>query len=192
MARISRQYASRGGEKLASALDAFQIDVTGYLCADFGSNVGGFVDCLLQRGAAKVYAIDTGYGELAWKLRKDPRVVVMERTNALYVEPSGQVDLVTIDMAWTPQILSIPAAAKWLKPGGRIVSLLKPHYESAKLTGQKPKGKLTEAQGKDICRTVCEKLSAIGWDATAAMISPVIGKGGNREFLLYFEKQRND
>src|SRR5512138_357916 len=96
-------FVSRAGQKLHHALCAFAVDVTGFVCADLGSNTGGFVDCLLQSGAAKVYAIDTGYGVLAWKLRKDPRVVVMERTNALYCEVTQPVDLVTIDVAWTPQ-----------------------------------------------------------------------------------------
>ena len=133
MAADAQQFVSRGGEKLAAALDAFGIDPTGMTCADFGANVGGFTDCLLRRGAAKVFAIDTGYGELAWTLRNDPRVVVMERTNALYCHVPQPVDLVTIDMAWTPQVRSVPAAAGWLAPDGRIISLLKCHYEHAKL-----------------------------------------------------------
>lgn len=101
MSSSDRQFASRSGHKLAAALDAFSIDPSGLICADLGCNVGGFTDCLLQRGAAKVYAVDTGYGTLAWKLR-DP-VVVMERTNAMHVVLPETVDLVTIDVAWTPQ-----------------------------------------------------------------------------------------
>lgn len=125
-----RRFVSRAGEKIDAALDAFALDVTGLACADFGSNVGGFTDCLLQRGAASVVAVDTGYGTLAWTLRKDPRVVVRERTNALHAEPpESLVDLLTIDLAWTPQRLAIPAALRWLKPGGRILTLVKPHYE---------------------------------------------------------------
>ena len=124
-------FVSRAGLKLDHALREFQLDVTGFVCADFGCNVGGFTDCLLQRGAAKVFAIDTGYGALAWTLRNDARVVVMERTNALHAPPPQDVlvDLVVIDLAWTPQRLAIPAALRWLKPDARIVTLVKPHYE---------------------------------------------------------------
>src|ERR1041384_1734333 len=106
-------YVSRGGLKLAGALDAFNVDVKGWICADLGCNVGGFTDCLLQRGAAKVYAVDTGYGAFAWKLRNDPRVVVMERTNTLYLQPPAVgIDLVVIDLGWTRQIHAIPAALR--------------------------------------------------------------------------------
>lgn len=125
-----RRFVSRAGEKIDAALESFALDVTGLACADFGCNVGGFTDCLLQRGAASVVAVDTGYGTLAWTLRKDPRVVVRERTNALHAEPpESLVDLITIDLAWTPQRLAIPAALRWLRPGGRILTLVKPHYE---------------------------------------------------------------
>ncbi len=108
-------YASRGGQKLRHALDEFHVDVTGLACADLGCSTGGFTDCLLQAGAAKVFAVDTAYGELAWKLRKDPRVVVMERTNALHAPPpEDRVDLVVVDLGWTPQKAVIPVALKWL------------------------------------------------------------------------------
>src|SRR5207247_2194247 len=125
------EFVSRAGQKLDHALDAFHIDVRDRICADLGSNVGGFVDCLLQRGAAKVYSIDTGYGVLAWKLRKDPRVIVMERTNAMHVTLPERVSLVTIDVAWTKQKHILPAAAKMLADGGAVVTLIKPHYEAA-------------------------------------------------------------
>jgi 23S rRNA (cytidine1920-2'-O)/16S rRNA (cytidine1409-2'-O)-methyltransferase len=125
-----QKFVSRAGAKLEHALEEFKLDVTGLRCADFGCNVGGFTDCLLQRGAKHVTAIDTGYGALAWKLRQDPRVETRERTNALHAEaPAGGVDLVVLDLAWTPQRLAIPAALKWLAPGGRIITLIKPHYE---------------------------------------------------------------
>src|ERR1041384_6668048 len=98
-----KAFVSRAGQKLEHALATFAIDVNGWVCADLGSNAGGFVDCLLQRGASKVYAIDTGYGALEWKLRKDPRVVVMERTNAMHAELPEPVGILTIDVAWTKQ-----------------------------------------------------------------------------------------
>ncbi len=183
-------FVSRGGQKLDAAIEAFGLDVTGMLCADFGCNVGGFTDCLLQRGASKVYAVDTGYGELAWKLRKDPRVIVMERTNALYCGAAQRVGLVTIDLAWTPQRLSIPAAMRWLRPGGGIVSLLKPHYELEKIRGRKPLSPLTEAQNNDVCLAVCRQLCDDGNIVRAMLKCPLAGKGGNREFFLLLRKQK--
>src|SRR5580765_4217849 len=125
-----RPYASRSGHKLAAALDRFAMDPAGNTCADLGSTVGGFVDVLLRRGAAKVYAIDTGYGVLAYRLRTDARVIVMERTNAMHVELPERMDLVTIDVAWTRQQQILPAAMRLLKPDGRIITLIKPHYEA--------------------------------------------------------------
>src|SRR5947207_14877164 len=123
-------FVSRAGQKLEHALAEFGLDVTGCVCADLGSNAGGFVDCLLQRGAAKVYANDTGYGALEWKLRKDPRVVAMERTNAMHVKLPEQVKLVSIDVAWTKQKHILPAARKLLKEDGIAISLIKPQYEA--------------------------------------------------------------
>src|SRR5690242_8644528 len=125
-----RQYVSRAGQKLEHALREFAIDVTGATCADLGSNVGGFVDCLLQHGAAKVYAIEKGYGVLEWKLRKDPRVVVMERTNAMHVTLPEPVQIVTIDVAWTRQRHILPAARRIIRDDGTVISLIKPHYEA--------------------------------------------------------------
>src|SRR5438270_10101760 len=125
------RFVSRAGQKLDHALTVFGIDVAGLVCADFGSNAGGFVDCLLQRGAAKVYAIDTGYGALEWKLRKNPRVVVMERTNAMHVVLPEKVRLVSIDVAWTKQRNILPAAKGMLEDGGSVISLIKPHYEAS-------------------------------------------------------------
>jgi len=182
------RYVSRGGLKLDAAVRAFDIDCSELTCADFGCNVGGFTDCLLAFGAAKVYAVDTGYGTLAWKLRKDPRVVVMERTNALYAEAPEGVDLVTIDVAWTPQKLSVPAAAKWLKPGGRIISLLKPIFELAKLDpaagGKRGPKTVTLPQAEEIRDQICEQLTGLGFAPEKVIPSPIVGKGGNTEFLL--------
>src|SRR5881296_3349699 len=130
-------FVSRAGQKLEHALVHFQIDVADKVCADLGSNVGGFVDCLLQRGAKKVYAVDTGYGALEWKLRKDPRVVVMERTNAMHVTLPEPVGFISIDVAWTRQRNILPAAGRLLAADGRVVSLIKPHYEAAPATLRK-------------------------------------------------------
>ncbi len=179
-----RRFASRAGEKLAFALDAFEMSVEQAVCADFGCNVGGFTDCLLGRGAAKVYAVDTGYGALAWTLRTDDRVVVMERTNALRCDAPEPVRLVTVDVAWTPQRRIVPAAMRWLDgPDGRVVSLLKPHYELP--AARRPKGRtpLADADARAVCRDVCEALAG-DCDVLAAAASPLRGKGGNVEFLL--------
>lgn len=187
-------FVSRAGLKLAGALDAFAIDPAGWVCADFGCNVGGFTDCLLQRGAAKVYAVDTGYGALAWALRKDPRVVVMERTNALHAEPPESADLVTVDVAWTPQRLIIPAAGTWLKPGGRIVSLLKPHYEASAAEPRRPGRRrehvLTPEQARTQCDATCAHLAELGWAVVQQTPSPIVGGKGNVEFLLLLERNR--
>src|SRR5579859_6656968 len=126
------QYVSRAGGKLEFALQEFNISVKDLVVADFGSSTGGFVDCLRQNGAKKVYAVETGYGTLDWKLRNDPRVVVMERTNAMHVDLPEKVDLVTIDTSWTKQKNILPNALHNLKPGKQIISLIKPHYEAGK------------------------------------------------------------
>src|SRR3569832_1511543 len=117
-----RSFVSRAGQKFDYALEYFLFDVTGLICADLGCSTGGFTDCLLQRGAVKVYAIDTGYGVIDWKLRRDRRVVVLERTNAMHVTLEEPVDLATIDVAWTRQRNILPAAAGLLKPDGRVIT----------------------------------------------------------------------
>jgi len=192
MAADESQYVTRAGAKLAAALDGLGIDVAGWVCADLGCNVGGFTDCLLQRAAARVTAVDTGYGALAWKLRTDERVIVRERTNALHCEPTEPADLVVIDVGWTPQRLILPAAKAWLKPEGQILSLLKPHYEAAaRAKGRRPHGKqahvLTGDQAKAECRTTCEELTAAGWEIRAVAPSAVVGAAGNIEFVLWLK-----
>ena len=186
------RYVSRGGLKLDAAVRGFAINCDKLVCADFGCNIGGFTDCLLAHGAAKVYAVDTGYGTLAWKLRKDPRVVVMERTNALYADPPEAVDLVVIDVAWTPQKLSVPAAAKWLGPGGKIITLLKPIFELAKLdpaaAGKRGPKILTPPKTEEIRAQVCEQLAQLGFEPEKIILSPIAGKGGNTEFLLLIHR----
>lgn len=176
-----RPHVSRGGQKLAAALDRFNIDPGGWVCADLGSNVGGFVDCLLQRGARKVYAVDTAYGELAWKLRRDQRVVVMERTNALHVELPEAVSLVTVDVAWTRQHLILPQAGRLLAPGGLVITLIKPHYEAEKhlLHG----GVLPEEQVEPVVNQVVARLGELGITVVDMVPSPLRGQGGNREVL---------
>jgi 23S rRNA (cytidine1920-2'-O)/16S rRNA (cytidine1409-2'-O)-methyltransferase len=188
----SHAYVGRGGLKLRHALDAFHLDAAGWTCADFGCNVGGFTDCLLQAGASRVTAIDTGYGALAWRLRNDPRVRVMERTNALHAAPPAEpdrVDLVVVDMAWTPQRLCIPAALCWLRPGGRIISLVKPHYEAAKRGREKAllkAGVLDEPAAERIVERVLADMPPLGARVLGCVKSPISGgKGrGNAEWLV--------
>lgn len=189
MAKPEGPFVSRAGQKLQAALDAFCVDVTGLRCADFGCNVGGFTDCLLQCGAEHVFAIDTGYGELAWTLRQDPRVSVMERTNALHTDPPEQVDLVAMDLGWTPLVRAVPAALRWFAPagGGELLALLKPHYEYTKIHGRKAYKPLDEATSRDIARMVQEQLADLPVQILAGMCSPLRGKGGNAEYLLWMQ-----
>ena len=177
-------FAGRGGRKLDAALEAFGLDVRGVICADLGCNVGGFTDCLLWRGAARVYAVDTGYGALAWRLRNDPRVIVMERTNALHCPVPEPVDLAVVDVGWTPQARIVPATLRWLGPRGTIVSLLKPHYELAKLARRKPRGPLPPGQAEAVCLEVCRQLEGLGCPPLAVTRSALRGKGSNVEFFL--------
>ncbi|MEM9347257.1 MAG: SAM-dependent methyltransferase [Planctomycetota bacterium] len=197
--RVDHPFASRGGLKLDAALAESGIDVAGKACADLGCSTGGFVSCLLHRGAAKVYAVDTGYGVLDYTLRQDPRVVVMERSNALHAEPEEPVDLVTIDLGWTRQAKALTAALSWLSPSGKIITLIKPHYEEPRDTptrkGRKqPKPEpLTQDASHTITRRVLDAiaidpsldLNVLGW-----CDSPIRGaKGGNLEQLAWLERR---
>ena len=193
---MSGTFVSRGGLKLEHALESFKLDVRGMRCADFGCNVGGFTDCLLQRGAASVVAMDTGYGTLAWKLRQDPRVVVMERTNALHAaRPAGGVDLVAADMSWTPQRLVVPAALQWLREGGRIVTLIKPHYELKDREDALPRGGvLPDELAQTVATEVAAALPALGVQVLGLVKSPILGGktkrgtgAGNAEWLALLE-----
>jgi len=174
-------FVSRAGQKLDHALIAFGLDVTGKVCADLGCNVGGFTDCLLQRGAAKVFAVDTGYGALAWSLRKDPRVVVMERTNAMHVELPEPVPFVCIDVAWTRQRHILPAGRRLVTPDGRVVTLIKPHYEAEK--SWLVKGVLPAERVDGVVTAVKRDIEGAGFDVIATTASPILGGEGNAEVL---------
>ncbi|MDZ4831310.1 MAG: SAM-dependent methyltransferase [Phycisphaerae bacterium] len=177
-----RRFVSRAGAKLEHALVEFALDVTRLRCADLGCNVGGFVDCLLQRGAASVIAVDTGYGTLAWTLRNDARVQVRERTNALHADPPDErVDLISIDLAWTPQRLAIPAALRWLTPEGRVVTLLKPHYELT--DDEKPwldRGFLPQEKAPIVLHRVLAAMPDYGAEVLAWTKSPLVGGKSSR------------
>lgn len=186
-------YVSRGGLKLAHALDAMNVDPRGWTCADLGCSTGGFTDCLLQRSAARVVSVDTGYGVLAYKLRKDPRVLVMERSNALHAAPPEPVDLVVMDVSWTPMRFALPAAIKWLKPGaaGGIVALVKPHYERSS-RDKTARGILADDEAAAVTETVLAEVCAtLPLTVAGKTPSPIKGGGGkhkqgNPEWLVRF------
>lgn len=182
-------FVSRAGQKLDHALNAFRIDVRDRNCADLGCNAGGFTDCLLQRGAAKVYAIDTGYGALAWKLRKDPRVVVMERTNAMHVTLPERVSFICIDVAWTKQKHILPAARRLLAEGGDLVSLIKPHYEADK--SWLVKGVLPRERLEDVVSAVARDIESAGFWIVQRTDSPILGGEGNAEVLAHLQARDN-
>lgn len=194
---VEGRFVSRGGEKLEGALDHFKIDVGGKICLDAGASTGGFTDCLLSRDAAKVYAVDTAYGELAWKLRNDKRVVVLERTNLLYgikilKETGEKIDLAVVDMGWTKLHLAIPKIWEYMKPEGLVVALIKPQYEfgmSQKGSGNmESQGVLTEEYAYLVASKVRSKLLNMGQVVSDLFASPVKGEGGNQEYFVVLRK----
>jgi 23S rRNA (cytidine1920-2'-O)/16S rRNA (cytidine1409-2'-O)-methyltransferase len=174
-------FVSRAGLKLDHALARLAIDVAGHTCADLGCNAGGFTDCLLQRGAAKVYAIDTGYGALEYKLRKDPRVVVMERTNAMHAVLPEKVSRIAIDVAWTKQRHILPAALRMIAPEGLVVTLIKPHYEADPSLLRK--GVLPPEAVDAVVRACADDIRAAGFELIQTVQSPITGGKGNIEVL---------
>lgn len=186
MVKEKLRYVSRGGLKLESAIDAFDIDVQGMVAADVGASTGGFTDCLLQRGAARVYAIDVGYGQLAWELRQDPRVKVMERVNARYLTSLPEaINLATVDVSFISLKLVLPAVQQWLAPTGQIIALIKPQFEA----GRREVGKGGVVKDRDVHRAVLNEVlkwaQSNGLQAGGLMASPLRGPAGNVEFLSY-------
>lgn len=184
-------YVSRGGYKLAGALDHWALDVTGWVCLDVGASTGGFTDCLLQRGAAKVWAIDVGHGQIDWKLRSDARVVVQEGVNARYLGAADftkEFDLVVCDASFISLTLLIPALAPLLAPRGKMVLLVKPQFEVER--GQVGKGGIVReaALHQAACDRVRAVMEAQGF-RTDIIESPILGAEGNREFLLYASRE---
>lgn len=179
-------YVSRGGIKLEHGLKEFGVNVTGLIVMDVGSSTGGFVDCLLQNGAAKVYSVDTAYGELAWSLRKDSRVVVIERQNILFLESlPEEVDLVTIDVSFTSLTRILPVIKKFLKQDAKVIALLKPQYEDQKLA-LRNHGIIPDDSQKEIVDKIVKFASENGYELLDRTESPILGTGGNKEHLLYF------
>jgi 23S rRNA (cytidine1920-2'-O)/16S rRNA (cytidine1409-2'-O)-methyltransferase len=184
--RATLPYASRGGLKLEAALAGFGIEVVGKVALDVGASTGGFTDCLLQHGAARVYAVDVGYGQLAWKLRRDPRVVVLERTNIRYLEGLPEpVDLATVDVSFISLELVLPVVIKLLKPRRVIVALIKPQFEA----GREQVGKGGVVRDPAVHRAVLRKI--LGWArdhglaVRGLMRSPLLGPAGNVEFFAH-------
>ena len=190
------RFVSRGGHKLEQALNHFALNVTGLTCLDLGASTGGFTDCLLQHGAAKVFAVDVGQGQLAWKLRQDPRVVVMEKTNARELTPAHfptpfrLFDQVVIDCSFISLRKILPPAIALLKPAGNIVALLKPQFEAGKAEADKGAGVITDpAVHERVLREVQEFTAAqpgVCWRGVTE--SPLLGPAGNKEFLVLIEK----
>ena len=181
------KYVSRGGLKLEAAIREFAIGVRERICLDVGASTGGFTDCLLQHGAARVYAIDTGAGQFAWKLRGDPRVVLREKLNARYLRPEDigeKVSLAVCDVSFVSVRLLLPAIVPLLTAGGQMVILVKPQFEA----GRDEVGKGGIVRDPEVHRTCCARVSeavkALGFQ-TALMESPILGTEGNKEFLLH-------
>jgi 23S rRNA (cytidine1920-2'-O)/16S rRNA (cytidine1409-2'-O)-methyltransferase len=183
-------YVSRGGIKLEAALDAFHLSVAEAICADVGASTGGFTDCLLQRGAARVYAVDVGYGQLAWKLRQDERVVVMERTNARYLESLPEpVNIVTLDVSFISLKLLFPAVVGWVAPEAGIIALIKPQFEAER----EQVGKRGVVRDPVVHSRVLENVAgyamAQGFAAGGLLRSPILGPAGNVEFLMHLTRE---
>ena len=185
-------YVSRGGLKLEAALHKLQLDVTGSICIDVGASTGGFTDCLLQHGAERVYAVDVGYGQLAWKLRQDSRVIVIERTNVRLMAAdtiTAPVDLVTIDVSFISLKIVVPVIVKFLKPDGSILALIKPQFE----VGKTQVGKGGVVREPKLHQQVIKDLS--NFFGTLKLVplsiypSPLLGPKGNREFFTYVRRQ---
>ncbi len=189
-------YVSRGGLKLAKAINCFSIDMAGKTVIDIGASTGGFVDCALQNGAKKIYAVDVGYNQLAWKLRCDERVVVLEKTNARYLDKSlipEEADMLTADVSFISLTLAMPAAIEHLlKPGGEVICLIKPQFEA----GKEFVGKGGIVRDKQVHKAVIEKIianfRANGLGVRGLDHSPITGMDGNIEYLIYALKGADD
>jgi 23S rRNA (cytidine1920-2'-O)/16S rRNA (cytidine1409-2'-O)-methyltransferase len=184
-------YASRGGKKLKAAIDAFGIDPAGMVVMDVGASTGGFTDCILQEGSRKVYAVDVGYGQLAWKLQKDPRVVNLERRNIRYLrkeEVGEEVDLILIDTSFISIEKFLSHLLGFLKRGGTILSLIKPQFE----VGKAEVGKGGVVRDAALHRKVIERISGychgLGLRVLGVIESPLLGPKGNKEFFIYLKK----
>ena len=189
----TRRYASRGGQKLEHALSAFAIYPSGWTAMDVGASSGGFTDCLLQHGVSKVFAVDVGYGQLSWRLRQDPRVVVIERTNIRYMNKEtvpDAMDLITVDLSFISLRLVLPKLLEFLKYDGRIVALVKPQFEVGK--GEVGRGGLVKdpAKHQKVLEEVRRAAEKLGLTVNGITASPISGRKGNQEYFIYLTSRR--
>jgi 23S rRNA (cytidine1920-2'-O)/16S rRNA (cytidine1409-2'-O)-methyltransferase len=186
------RFVSRGGEKLVAALVGFKINVQSFVCADVGSSTGGFTDCLLQHGAAKVYAIDVGKGQLHWKLRNDERVVVMEETNARNVhELPEPIDLITVDASFISLRTLLPVMTPWLKSAGQLIALIKPQFEAGKQEAARGRGVIRDrGVHYRVLNDVLNAFPGAGLQVRGLLRSPVLGPKGNVEFLAWAQRHQ--
>lgn len=187
----SLKYVSRGGLKLEKAMDCFPISLEGKVCMDIGASTGGFTDCMLQNGAVKVYSVDVGHGQLAWKLRNDERVVCMEKTNFRYMtrpDIADDLDFASVDVSFISLTKILVPARKLLKPGGQMVCLIKPQFEA----GREKVGKKGVVREPSVHREVIEKVmdfaELVGFEILGLTFSPIKGPEGNIEYLIYLKK----
>ena len=185
-------FVSRSGDKLAAALEAFHIDPKGTICVDVGCSTGGFTDCLLQRGAIRIYAIDVGYGQFEWRLRQDSRVVLLERTNIRYVDRGlvpEPIDLAVVDVSFISLTLVLPPVIHLLKSAAVVVALVKPQFEVGK--GEVGRGGIVrdDAQRKAVTEKIIDCAAHLGLKLKGVLESPVIGRKGNREILVGFARE---
>ena len=183
-------YVSRGGLKLEKALQTLNINIEGFVCLDVGASTGGFTDCLLQHGASCVYAVDVGYGQMAWKLRQDSRVVVMERTNIRYLSAESiprPVDLIVIDFSFISLKIVVPAVLKFMKKSAKILALIKPQFEVGK--GKVGKGGVVRdpVLHESVIKDLSDFFLKTGLSCRSVVPSPILGPKGNREFIIYLD-----
>lgn len=186
---VGLRYVSRGGFKLEKALALFNLDLTGKTCMDIGASTGGFTDCMLQNGAEKVYAVDVGYGQLAWSLRTDPRVVSLERTNVRHLSPErvSPLDFASVDVSFISLTLVLPVARELLREGGEALCLVKPQFEAGKGKVGK-KGVVRELSiHREVCQKIYDFLPGLGFRLAGATFSPIKGPQGNIEYLYYLK-----
>lgn len=193
--RGGSEFVSRGGHKLKKAVEVFSLDLTDKICMDIGASTGGFTDCMLQNGAKKVYAVDVGYGQLAWKLRSDERVINLERTNIRYLtkeQVSEKLDFASVDVAFISLKLVLPVAYEFLAENGECVCLIKPQFEA----GREKVGKKGVVREKsthiEVVANICEFATECGFYIKGLDFSPIKGPEGNIEYLLYIAKGENE
>lgn len=180
-------FVSRGGLKLEHAIKTFDMNIAGLVAMDVGASTGGFTDCMLQHGVRRIYAVDVGYGQLAWKLRQDSRVVVLERQNIRYLPPElipEPIELGTVDASFISLKLVLPALLRFLDPAARIVALIKPQFEAGRaLVGKGGVVRDPEVHAQ-VCETLCAFCESLGLHVLGVTASPILGPKGNKEFLL--------